>query len=482
MKTFTRLVLPFAILTALAPAAFAATGPSSSASPYLKPIDAGVEFVSLLTVGDKARKTNKGNQTYRMVGIPDGMGAIDNGDGTFNLLVAHELGSSVGVIRDHGAKGAFVSKWQVRKRDLSVLSGEDLIGKVNLWDGQQHVATPGVTFNRFCSADLPDTTALYNRDSGKGFNEGRIFLNGEETTNGRAFAHMASGRQHGTSYELPKFGRAAWENLIASPYEQDLTVVAGMDDGALNASKLYFYLGQKQLNGNPIDQAGLNNGQTLTVAIDGYATESAGTPIPNGYSGRFSLVNGGGTGLNRVEDGAWDTVNPNRFYFVTTANFAGNSRLWRITFDDIANPQAGGNIEVVIDGAVWGPKMMDNLTVDGQGDVIIQEDVGNQAHLGKIWKFHANSGVVSLLAQHDENRFLSGAAMDIDGSDSKQSDEESSGIFEVSALFDGVAGYDTSAYRYFMLNVQAHYQSVSGTPLATDLVEGGQLLMMKVAR
>lgn len=126
--------------------------------------------------------------------------------------------------------------------------------------------------------------------------------------------------------------------------------------------------------------------------------------------------------------------------------------------------------------------MMDNLTVDGQGDVIIQEDVGNQAHLGKIWKFHANSGVVSLLVQHDENRFLSGAAMVIDGSDSKQSDEESSGIFEVSALFDGVAGYDTSAYRYFMLNVQVHYQSVSGTPLATDLVEGGQLLMMKVAR
>ena len=293
---------------------------------------------------------------------------------------------------------------------------------------------------------------------------------------------MASGRQHGTSYELPKFGRAAWENLIASPYEQDLTVVAGMDDGALNASKLYFYLGQKQANGSPIDQAGLNNGQTLTVAIDGYATESAGTPIPNGYSGRFSLVSGGGTGLNRVEDGAWDTVNSNRYYFVTNANFNGNSRLWRITFDDIANPQAGGNIEVVIDGAVWGPKMMDNLTVDGQGDVIIQEDVGNQAHLGKIWKFHANSGVVSLLAQHDENRFLSGAASDIDGSDSKQSDEESSGVIEVSSLFDGVAGYDTSAYRYFMLNVQGHYPSVSGTPLATDLVEGGQLLMMKVAR
>ena len=35
----------------------------------------------------------------------------------------------------------------------------------------------------------------------------------------------------------------------------------------------------------------------------------------------------GGTGLNRVEDGAWDTQDPNRFYFVTTASFTGLSRL-----------------------------------------------------------------------------------------------------------------------------------------------------------
>jgi hypothetical protein len=458
--------LPVIIASLLLPAVtLAAVGPSTSTTPYLVPADNGIEFTTVLTVGDSVRKQNKGNESYRMSGVPDGLGAFDNGDGTITVLADHELANTVGVTRVHGAKGAFVSRWQVRKSDLTVLSGADQIRNVKLWDGNEWADSEGVAFNRFCSADLPEASALFNAATGKGFNEGRIFLNGEETTGGRAFAHLVSGRGHGDSYELPALGHAAWENVLASPYAQDLTVVAGMDDGALNASKLYFYIGA-----------------SFQVAITGYSTESAGTPIANGYVGRFSLVDTGGTGLNRVEDGAWDTQNPNRFYFVTTASFTGNSRLWRITFDDIHNPLAGGKIEVLVDGAVTGQKMMDNLTVDGDGDVLIQEDVGNQVHLGKVWKYHAGNGTLSLLAQHDATRFIAGAAADIDGSDSKQSDEESSGIIEVSSLFAGTPGYDTQAYRYFLLDVQAHYTSINGVALPADLVEGGQLLMMKVAR
>ena len=43
-------------------------------------------------------------------------------------------------------------------------------------------------------------------------------------------------------------------------------------------------------------------------------------------------------------------------------------------------------------------------------------------------------------------------------------------------LFGGVAGYDVQGSRYFLLDVQAHYA------LGGELVEGGQLLMMKVPR
>lgn len=61
--------------------------------------------MSDVQVGDSAANG------YRLVGIPDGLGAFDNGDGTITLLVNHELGSTKGVVRSHGSKGAFVSKW-----------------------------------------------------------------------------------------------------------------------------------------------------------------------------------------------------------------------------------------------------------------------------------------------------------------------------------------------------------------------------------
>ena len=59
---------------------------------------------SLLTVGD-------GVDGYRMAGIPDGLGAFDNGDGTFTVLINHEIRDTLGVARAHGATGSFVSEW-----------------------------------------------------------------------------------------------------------------------------------------------------------------------------------------------------------------------------------------------------------------------------------------------------------------------------------------------------------------------------------
>ena len=71
-------------------------------SPYLVGIAPGVVFKDLITVGDSI-------DGYRMAGIPDGLGAFDNADGRFTVLMNHELGASSGVARAHGGKGAFVS-------------------------------------------------------------------------------------------------------------------------------------------------------------------------------------------------------------------------------------------------------------------------------------------------------------------------------------------------------------------------------------
>ncbi len=448
------------LLSTLCLSALAGQGPSSSQSPYLVPVAPGVEFTSLLTVGDAVPGLD-GKTPYRMAGIPDGVGVYDNGDGSFTVLMNHELKEGTGAVRAHGARGAFVSQWRIRKHDLKVLAGGDLIKTVHLGQGGAWAEAPGTGFSRFCSADLAPTTAFYDKASGKGYREGRLFLNGEETRGGRAFAHLLDGR----SFELARLGRYAWENAVASPYAQIKTVVVGLDDS--DGGKVHVYVGEKTAHGNPIERAGLANGSDHLILLEGHDKEP-----PLGFKqGRFKLVTEGGTAFERPEDGAWDTQQPNRFYFVTTANFGGNSRLWRLTFDDIHRPELGGRIEVLIDGSQDGPRMMDNLTVDANGDVYIQEDAGNQPHLGRIWLYRPALPALTLLAQHDGQRFVKG------GSEFLTEDEESSGIVEVSGLFQGVRGYDTRRNRYFLLNVQAHYKHPDA-----DLVEGGQLLLMKVPR
>ena len=111
----------------------------------------GVVTKSILTVGDSAAG-------YRMVGIPDGLGAFDNGDGTFTVLMNHELGATAGAVRDHGAKGAFVSKWTIDKDSLEVAPGRRPDQADRHLEHQRPAPTtpPERASPRpLCSADLP---------------------------------------------------------------------------------------------------------------------------------------------------------------------------------------------------------------------------------------------------------------------------------------------------------------------------------------
>ena len=231
------------------------TGPSSSQSPYLVRSQAGIIFKSILTTGDSVPRVGGG--TYRMVGIPDGLGAFDNGDGTFTVLMNHELNGTVGVPRTHGGKGAFVSKWVIDKSNLSVVSGEDQIKTVNLWSNGAYQPAANVTFSRFCSADLPRLSALHNAESGKGYN-GRIFMDGEENgAEGRAFAHVVA---DGSSWELPGIGKFSFENSLANWGTGDHTIVAATDDQGGGRGQVYVYAGDKKTSGNPVEKAGLTGG------------------------------------------------------------------------------------------------------------------------------------------------------------------------------------------------------------------------------
>ena len=467
-----------------------ATGPSTQQTPFILPLQAGYKITSILS-------TNDSIGGYPMAGTPDGLGAYDNGDGTFTLLMNHEFINSVGAVRAHGSKGSFVSKWTIRKSDLAVLSGSDLMQNVNLWNGTGYdtynAGNPSslAAFGRFCSADLPPATAFYNSASGNGTQE-RIYMNGEEVSEGRAMAHIVTGANAGTSYQLPRQGRMAFENQVANGHESDVTLVGCMDDASITTGNVYFYVGTKTNTGTEIDKAGLTNGKLYGVKITGFPqerTSSSSINNPPAAGTHFDLVDlgnvsgltgaqldaasatAGATYFSRPEDGAWDPSNLNDFYFVTTDQIdqvndgvgtqVGRSRLWRLSFTDLEHPELGGTVEAVLDGTE-GHNMFDNLAIDKFGHITLLEDVGNSAHNGKVWLYDINTDALKMIAKHDPARF---GDIGVAATSPFNVDEETSGVIDMQEILGP---------GMYLIDDQAHYT----TGIPSDIVEGGQLLAM----
>ena len=480
----TTLSLGCAATLALASAATAGvvlrTGPSSSATPYVIPTTGSpvLEIVSILTVGD----TIGG---YQFLGIPDGMGGWDQGDGTMRVFIDHEFtASAASGQRAHQpagvSGGAFISDWTI-----STVAGPDFLKVLSGRDAMLSCATTTngtggslYKFARFCSGDVPAVNALFNASTGLG-TQNRFFICGEESgTPGRM---IATDLVTGVAYQMPAFDASsgAWENGLARPMESDTTVVIGTSDGGLN--RTFVYVGTKQAAGTPAERAGLMNGTSygIQVRVNGtdVATEDRVNALGNAttgpvYSGTFTLAAGGtaaGTTFLRPEDGAWDPANPADFYFVNTDRMSTTSggapqthgsRLYRLRFTDVNNVLAGGTIEAVLDGTDV-MEMGDNLCVfndiNGGTRVMLQEDPGNHPHSAKTLLYTVETDTLEVILQSDPSRFgQPGQAATAPFSQ----DEENSGVYDAS---------ESLGCGWFVGNMQAHYS------LAAPLVEGGQL-------
>ena len=476
-------------------------GPSTTTKPYLVPSIDGVKFVSILTVGDSI-------DGYRMVGIPDGLGAFASSNGNFTLLMNHELGGTSGIVRAHGSKGAFVSRWIIDRGTLKVRKGQDFTQTPNdvyTFDpATDHYLQGTIAWQRFCSGDLAKEGAFYY--NGLGTTE-RIYLNGEEITTvansvvvdqGRAWARVATGGHAGETWHLPLMGRMAYENLVASPHPQEKTIVALLDDSSINTaplvtnsvpSEVYFYIGRKKKHGHPIVAAGLTNGNFygVKVSVEGNPVTEESNDFGLGIAatgfvgkGRFSLHDmgdvsdltavqieelsfaAGVTRLQRVEDGAWDPARRNDFYFVTTASLTANCRLWRLHFDDIERPEKGGTIEILLKGNE-GQGMLDNVTIDHRGRILMDEDPGGDDRVAKIWLYDISSGGFIQVGEHNPKFF---DPTNLNKPDFLTNDEESSGIIDAEHIL---------GEGWFLLDVQAHKTNPD-----PELVEFGQLLAMYV--
>ena len=468
-----------------ASAQLVATSPSSSATPYVRAAAGGpaVDVVSFLTVGDSVNMRADGVTPYPFAGIPDGMGAYDNENGTMTLFITHEHTSTAnGVNHAHQPAGvvggAYVSRWIVNTSagadSLRVSNGDDLMTSVAVTTAGAGSLT---NFNRFCSADLALQSAFYNPASGKGTTE-KIFMTGEESgSNGRVIAIGAIERK---GCEIPAFNasQGAWETACARPYASDSTVVIATSDGGAN--RVFIYVGTKQDSGTLMERAGLMNGLAygIQVQVKGanvtsenrdFCFNSSGSAR---YSASFVLAPGGtaaGTSFLRPEDGAWDPANPNDFYFVTTDRIdtfeiggtqVGRSRLFRMRFSDIANPLAGGTIEALL-GSTEGQNMADNICVfndlAGGTRVMIQEDPGNAVHNAKTWLYTVATDSLQMVLESDKARF---GDIGIAAVAPFNVDEENSGVIDAR---------DTLGLGWFIANMQAHYSQPG------ELVEGGQL-------
>jgi hypothetical protein len=496
-----------------------------------------------ITVLKSAGERASAGSDYRMVGVGDGIGVYSDGDKIIALM-NHELKES--------QSGAFVSKWTLNKKTHQVLNGEDLTKEVFFYkkslpakSGMSGYEKINTVLSRLCSADLPAQTALlYTEDDIQFGTQEKIFFSGEETNTsysepenrqGRAFAHMVTGKYAGKGYELPAMGRMSFENIVLNPFSQKKTIAMLMDDAKNQTyttawdelsdvekellkrnppSELYVYIGEKQSTGaHPLERAGLTNGQIYAVRVQDTQCEAddakcRNTPnaeireawleqptafelrnieVPtndlDGHGFQVATYKSGATQFLRLEDGAWDprSGHQNDYYFVTTDEFNGNSRLYKLAFNDIAQPEQGGVISILINGnPEYGNRedshqedtnrenkaliMMDNITVDPWGRILIQEDPGSDPRLAKIWMYDTATGAIKEIARHNPKYF------DIDAGSVAflTSNEESSGI---------VQAFDTLGEGWYLLNVQAHakYQD-------SAIVQHGQFLKMYVPR
>jgi hypothetical protein len=504
-KLFTALSMGVIASSLVAQSAHAADAPV-----YMISASDGATLSVIATTGDTIS-----GEVLR--GIPDGMGATKNADGTLTLLSNHEIstGADVPNKKDTGTWGSSISKMTFDPATKKITKLENWMKGMSYynyttakwgptWEQSLPVGFPTVDIYgaaagtngilRLCSGDLvPAGGFAYTEKDPKtkknvtyGYKDA-VFLTGEESGDvSRAFAFDANGN----GMQLPKMGLAGWENFLTKPGTGKTTIVMGNEDNNATDSQLYMYVGTKQTTGaNFAEKAGLTNGKLYTIALENHLSDNSvrtapkGTKIKVGFNevntdpkyGKFATMSqANGTTFSRVEDGEFDAKDPNVYYFVTTESNkdpkattprpgATYSRdggaLWKMTFADAKDPFKGATMEMLLDGTE-APYLTkpDNITIDGDY-ILIQEDPGNNAHIARLVAYRKSDGKLAELAKFDEQYFITGATKFI------TQDEESSGIINVNKFLK--AAGDTKSH--FLLNAQVHATLSKSRP---DLVAG----------
>jgi hypothetical protein len=327
---------------ALAGSGMAAT----TVKPYVEPVGGEYGIKALFSVDDRVPLLGGApGQQYRMVGIPDGLGAHANRDGTSTLYMNHELGFtalSEPVVGGPKNRGAIVSRW-ILDADGDPVAGRRAYDRI--YDENTLLGPAPVVGNeaqmprqlaRFCSGFLAGSANGFDRP---------VYLTNEESTSpdtvdgkGGLSVAIFDNQLH----TLPKLGRYSKENTVVQPGQGTRTVIVPTEDGpATLDNQLYMYVGTKDRSrkASALARNGLDNGKlyvfrSLDPARNSERTFTSGSvtgewiEIPNAEEFTDAQLEAasdaaGAMTFVRPEDGAFNRNNPNEFFFDTTGSSSG---------------------------------------------------------------------------------------------------------------------------------------------------------------
>lgn len=499
-STITALAAAVAVIIALPASALGDHG-HPNPSPYVALTGAasGGSIVPLINSGDVF-------DGVTFEGIPDGIGAVPNGDGTIDLYVAHE--------QSHVPFSGFADFQDSSVSRVTVDIGEQEVV------GLEVALSPDLGFLRFCSAFMAGPE--------QGFSDYTFFVN-EETNDivpvlaGAPYGAdpaIAPYRQGGYTAALDvatgevttlgRMGRHNHENAVVVPGGWNkLAVLSGDDTFSAPSSQLYLSTAKdaSALTGDKSQLWAFQVTATDEGAVDPYdpfndANDYLEIGTGDEWSGRFihvpTDVARGVTGeapqtalekwsndnnvfqFVRVEDIAYDPDSPREVYFTDTGTdrltesgttgrlfrgpggtgTASSGRVFKMVLSE-KDPRVVDSFSIVLDAASIGMRNPDNLDV-GTNSIMVQEDPSANA---KVWRYDM-AGSWSHVAT------------------ATQPTAETSGIVDVSDWFG--AGW-------WALDVQSHVNQTVGDEELTYVApisgrtqqyrerrEDGQLLLMHI--
>jgi hypothetical protein len=509
----TRLAAAVAVAVGAAVAVGGTSVADTPIKPYVEPVGGEYEVTALFSADDRVPLLGGGpGQQYRMVGIPDGLGAHPNGDGTSTLFMNHELGftaQSEPVVGGPKNRGAIVSQWTLdedgdpvagRRAYDAIYAEDEFLGPAPVVGNEAQMPRQ---FARFCSGYLAGPEHGFDR---------YIYLTNEEDATASTFDGMGGlsvAIFDGELHTLPALGRYSKENSVVQPGRGTRTVIFSMEDGpATLDNQLYMYVGKKDRSAraSALERNGLVGGtlyvfRSLDPTRNSERTVTSGSvtgewvEIPDAAEMTADQLEAasdaaGAMTFVRPEDATFNKNNRNELFFDTTGSSSGADdgvnelgRLYSLrlhpgnplkpaTLTTVYNADtivvAGGDIAISPDNL---DVSHDYLMINEDGTTESRAVMGAKGRDGSIWRFELDKGPVHAVGV-DVSTATRVAQLDPPGRDGVA---VSPGVWETSGIID--ASTMTGAGTW-LSDVQAH--PPTGAPGGTTVtVEDGQLFLLR---